>query len=277
LRINPPVLLVLIVIFMQACSQQPLKDPRSDYHTVSSKALQKPMPYAIYTPTNWSPEERLPLVVLLHGGFDDHQTFDRYEVGEYLDQQMALGNVPRAIVVNPKGGVGFWENWYDGTKNYRDWVVRELLADISKRYPHAACPDHCHLMGISMGGHGVLSISALEPTAFATATVISGRLFTKQLEAPKPIRNFFVRLLLPLERIWGPKAEGQANAEALYQRWLSDPALAKKPLLITWGREDNKDIVTFNEFFHKELTANNRQPNYDGGSGRDGRRHNHHQ
>lgn len=257
MRTQYPVLLLFCFVFVQACSQQPLTKPRSQYHTVFSQALQKDMPYAVYTPIGWTNEEHLPLVVLLHGGFDDHQTFDRYGVGEYLDQQIASSELPRAIVVSPKGDVGFWENWYDGSKNYRDWVVQDLLKDLAKRYPHAACPENCHLMGISMGGHGVLSIAAAEPDRFGTATVISGRLFTKALETQKPIRNFLIRFLLPLERIWGPEEQGRANAEALYQRWLDDPVLVEKPLLVAWGNKDNPDIITFNKRFHAELAKNN--------------------
>lgn len=267
MRIQYFVLWLFGMLYLQACSQQPLTEPRSQYYTVFSQALQKKMPYAVYTPLDWSTQERLPLVILLHGGFDDHQTFDRYGVGEYLDQQMIAGRIPRAIVVSPKGDAGFWENWYDGSKNYRDWVTQDLLTDFSERYPHATCPDNCHLMGISMGGHGVFTMVAAEPNHFGTATVISGRLFTKSIETQKSTGNFLVRLLLPLKRIWGPEEQGRANAEVLYQRWLNDPVLAEKPLLFTWGREDSKDIIAFNTLFHKELAENDREHDlfvYDG-------------
>ena len=260
-------LLLISFLFLQACAQQPLTNPRSEYHTVFSQALQQDMPYGVYTPLDWSAEERLPLVVLLHGGFDSHETFDRFGVGEYLDQQMAAGRLPRAIVVSPKGDVGFWENWHDGTKDYRDWVVQDVLNDVAKRYPHGACPKDCHLMGISMGGHGVLSLIDAEPDRFGTATVISGRIFNKAVDTPTPLINFLIQSLLPLERIWGPKAEGRAQAVALYERWLNDPVLADKSLLVAWGDEDNADIIAFNEAFRVDL-ANNNHPHdviiYDG-------------
>ena len=116
-----------------------LKATDAAVQTLYSPAMDKDMGYSVYTPPGWGPDEQLPLVVLLHGGGSDHESFNQYDVGAYLDAEHAAGRLPRVIIVNPEGEFGFWENWYDGSRRYRDWVMQDLLPTVQADYNTAPC------------------------------------------------------------------------------------------------------------------------------------------
>ena len=105
-------------------------EPRLDYGDLSLPETDRVLEYAIYTPPGFAPQERLPLVVFLHGAGDGPDCFDEAQVGQHLDTQIANGQVPRAVIVIPRGDFGFWENWADGSFLYRDWVVRSLIPEL---------------------------------------------------------------------------------------------------------------------------------------------------
>ncbi len=108
----------LLALVLLAASPVAARAQSSDVGELFSPAMDKPMGYSVYTPPGWGPDERLPLVVLLHGGGSDLTSFDKYEVGAYLDAEHAAGRLPRVVIVNPDGEFGFWENWHDGSRLY---------------------------------------------------------------------------------------------------------------------------------------------------------------
>ena len=69
---------------------------RLAYDTLDSRAMNgQQMSYAVFTPPGWTPEERLPLVVFLHGGGDDHASFDRHGLSARLEEATLAGRIPR--------------------------------------------------------------------------------------------------------------------------------------------------------------------------------------
>lgn len=219
-----------------------------------SPAMGESMGYSVYTPPGWGPDERLPLVVLLHGGGSDHESFIEYGVDTYLDAEHAAGRLPRAIIVNPDGGFGFWENWKDGSRLYRDWVMRDLLPVIRADYNTADCPEHCHVMGMSMGAHGALRFIYYESDTFSTVTVISGMILAREEVKPTLRRSIF-GLFIPFERIWGD-IDDPASAPAdldPFIGWVENDTLRSKSLFLTWGTEDKKRMKTTGSRFRQAL------------------------
>lgn len=254
-------LLALIAgIFLSACAHQTVTE-RADYAEIYSPAMQRTMRYAVYTPPGWSPHESLPLVVLLHGARDNHESFDHHAVGQFLDPLIQKKQIPRAIIVIPEGEMGFWENWHDGTKHYRDWVIKDLVPKVSQNYNTRPCPQFCHVTGISMGAHGAMRFAYYSPDQFASVAAISGQIISKAQAQKNTLRMMLIKLFIPMKRIWGDIDKDNSHVPKdldPYVSWVSRSELRNTRLLLAWGDRDYKSIVDSNTRFQTHLEANGR-------------------
>lgn len=222
------------------------------YGEVALPEADRSLEYALYLPPHFSPDETLPLVVFLHGGGDGPDCFDEARVGQHLDAQIAAGRVPRVVIAVPRGDFGFWENWADGSYRYRDWVIRRLMPEIATRYGTAPCPAGCHLVGVSMGGHGALRFLLFEPGLFASVTVISAPIV--DTDAAWHLANeSWLRFVIPTERIWGPSDRESIAREDYTLRWTRPEDLGGSRLMLAWGDEDRETIIETNERFERHL------------------------
>jgi enterochelin esterase-like enzyme len=227
---------------------------RMEYGLYPSPAMQRDMSYSVYTPPGWTATERLPLVVLLHGALDNPETPDEYGVGQVLDAHIANGDVPRVVIATPQGDMGFWENWANGERNYRDWVTSELLPHVQRRYHTRDCPTGCHVMGVSMGGQGALSFAMAAPEQWASVSLISAPIFEID-DVRELYDSFLVKLFVPVEDIWGPFVPEQAPARNAYTRWQRQSDLGPFSLLVTWGSRDSDEIRETSRKFASHLTS----------------------
>lgn len=242
----------LLVGLCTACASGP---KRLQYTTLPSERMQEDMQYAVWAPRDLAEDEQLPLVVFLHGGGDGPDSFDKAGLGQYLDRALAEGRIPRMVIVVPQGNLGFWENWQDGSHSYRDWVLREAVPDVQKRFHTLPCPDGCHVMGNSMGGHGALRFALLEANMFRSVTAISAPIF--DTERMMEIRDsFWWGLVVPVDRIWGEdQTRADIEKEDLYLRWKRQEDLKGLRLVVAWGDDDRSGVIRTNEAFEKHLQA----------------------
>lgn len=219
------------------------------------------MEYAVYTPPNWQPGERLPLVVFLHGINGSHENFEQYGAHTYLDEKIFAGKIKRAIIVLPNGGNGLWENWHDGTHHYRDWVLQHLVPRVQQDYQTLGCPQHCHLGGISVGGFGALRFAYFAKSQFSSVSAISAPIFSDQ-KASGEKASRLVRLFIPFERIFGSGPDDTYRASNPYNAWVDDPQQRKMRLQLMWGDNDKGKIAELNQSFHAHLLENNVEHDY---------------
>jgi enterochelin esterase-like enzyme len=215
--------------------------------------MQDRMEFSIYTPTGWTHSESLPLFVFLHGAGDGPDCFDEAQVGQHLDTEMEAGRTPRAVIVVPRGDFGFWENWADGSYRYRDWVLRSLVPAIAAEYGTRPCPEGCHLVGISMGGHGALRFAVLEPGRFASVTAISAPILDTD-DALAFVNNGWLRWIIPTQRIWGVEDRESIERDDPFRRFSDPDDLGEMRLMVAWGDEDHAHIIETNERFEQHLS-----------------------
>jgi enterochelin esterase-like enzyme len=230
-------------------------EKRLEYRSIESAYVHQRMSYAVYAPPGFRREEALPLVVFLHGGGDGPDCFDRAELGKILDDAVASGRAPRAVIVVPQGDLGFWENWRDGSLRYRDWVMREVVPLVRADYGTRPCPEGCHVMGISMGGAGALRFALFE-RSFSSVTSISGPI----LDADQMVEfseSFMIGLLVPVRRIWGPIDRSRIEREDPYRRWRSPGDLGGMRVMLAWGDADREGIMRSNRKFSDHLRERN--------------------
>jgi S-formylglutathione hydrolase FrmB len=171
-----------------------------------------------------------------------------------LDEQITRGKVPRVVITWPQGDLGFWENWANGERRYRDWVTRELVPHVNRRYNTRGCPEGCHLVGISMGGAGALSFALAEPQQWSSVSVLSAPIYHID-EIEELYDSFWLNLIIPVEDIWGPFDVEQAPRRNVYTRWQRPMDVGAASLLFTWGTHDSGDIRASNQRFEAHLKA----------------------
>jgi len=242
---------LLLVHALSACSTFKPEDLR--YAELQPSTKNSPIKYGVYTPPNWQASERLPLIVFLHGGGGSHHSFERYGTPEYLDQEISAGRLKRFILVTPNGDNGFWENWADGSKHYRDWVLRDVVPQVQEQYQTLDCPEHCHLAGISMGGFGALRFAYFARQDFSSVSAISAPIFNKE-QADKRKQSLLIRLLFPFKRIFGDTYTEDFIRSNPYNAWVENQEQRKVRLQLVWGDQDHKGIIESNEKFHQHLT-----------------------
>jgi len=135
--------------------------------TFYSTALQQNAKYRVYLPENASGAEKLPVVYVLHGGGGDFTDWsNNSDVGKYAARGL--------IVVMPEGAFSYWVNaQLAPADRYGDFVVKDLPADVEKRFPASGERNHRAMVGSSMGGFGAVVYALKRPDLFAFAGALS--------------------------------------------------------------------------------------------------------
>lgn len=123
--------IVAVCLLIIACSSS-WQNKQLDYKKITPIGNHKSVRYSVYTPPNWPVSEHLPLTVFPHGAGSSHKNFESFGAKAYFNEQIIQGKMIRVILLSPNGALGFWENWADGTHNYRDWVLNDILPSVKK-------------------------------------------------------------------------------------------------------------------------------------------------
>jgi enterochelin esterase-like enzyme len=252
-------------LLIVACSSTP-QNKQLDYKKITPAGTQKTMLYSVYTPPNWQVSEQLPLIVFLHGAGSNHKSFESFGANNYFDEQIIQGKMPRVILLSPNGDLGFWENWTDGTHNYRDWVLNDILPSVQKNYNTLSCPEHCHVMGISMGGFGALRFSYLSKNVFSSVSAISAPIIGEE-EKRETNQSLLMQLVFPFDRIFGEEFSSNYTVNTIENAFLnkrgdSFKTLKGMRLQLIVGDNDLKQMIKNNLRFHESLVAQNRDHKY---------------
>ncbi|MCA8952171.1 MAG: hypothetical protein KDE27_21860 [Planctomycetes bacterium] len=146
-----------------------------------SAAVGHAMPYGVYLPLDYHDEsakdKKYPLVIWLHGMWEDHDRFHMRGGGRILDKAVGDGLVPPCVFVLANGGrTSMYINAGEG-KEYQDLIQHDLLDHVQKTYRVRDERDQRALMGISMGGMAAMRIAWQHPDLFGTVAVHSSAVF----------------------------------------------------------------------------------------------------
>ncbi|MBN3583395.1 esterase family protein [Algoriphagus aestuarii] len=142
---------------------------------IYSPAMKKNLKAAVTTPSSYSASTtRYPVLYLLHGGsgaFDDwHKKVTEPGLVGKLAEEYNL------IIVTP--GVGPASYYFDSplmdSVRYETFITKELIPEIDKTFKTLAKKESRAITGLSMGGHGAITLSAKHPELFIAAGSMSG-------------------------------------------------------------------------------------------------------
>lgn len=110
---------------------------------------------------------KFPVVYLLHGLMDDHDSwFRRTSLERYCDENQIAAVLPGA-------GRSFYTDMVYGYR-YFTHISKEIPAFCESVFPIGGSPDKRFITGNSMGGYGALKIALKRPGFFSKAAAISG-------------------------------------------------------------------------------------------------------
>ena len=118
----------------------------------------------VYLPASYasSPNRRYPVIYLLHGYGGDERGWTGYApVKPAMDTLVRAGVVREMIIVMPNGNNALGGSFYTNsatTGNWDDFIARELVAFVDKKYRTMPRPESRGLAGHSMGGYGTFAV-----------------------------------------------------------------------------------------------------------------------
>ena len=180
---------------------------RTDTLWAQSLGIRKAL--TVYLPPSYGqvPGRRYPVLYYLHGLTGNERNWaEQGALGRTMDSLVHAGK-PEAIIVMPDGDDGWYTTWNvlldaaicraDTTRrepaasycvpwpHYDDYIARDVVAHVDRRYRTRAARGSRVIAGLSMGGYGAVTLALAYPDVFAAAASHSGVL-SPRLLGPKP-------------------------------------------------------------------------------------------
>nr|WP_293887423.1 alpha/beta hydrolase family protein [Sphingobacterium sp. UBA3549] len=132
--------------------------------------MNKGIKTVVILPQNYSKEINYPVLYLLHGYSGNYSNWIKNSsVGALVDQY-------GYVVVCPDGGFGswYWDMPNDKNYQYETFVSKELVEYIDQHYSTIKTRDGRAITGLSMGGHGALSLAIKHQDIYGAAGSTAG-------------------------------------------------------------------------------------------------------
>ena len=215
---------VLFFVFLSTicCAQS-----RIDCSTLDSRVLHQKVHYCVALPDGYDKAVAVhakgyPVLYYLHGLGDNEQSLFNtggWNIVEDLRREHKIGDF---LIVAPEGKQSFYINSADGRVPYSDFLLREFMPFIEKKYLIRRERVSRGVTGISMGGYGALRLAFANPQLFSSVSAQSAALMT---DSPRELDRA-IESGAPLGRLMGPVFGRPLNV----QHWTANSpfALAKR-------------------------------------------------
>jgi putative tributyrin esterase len=183
--------------------------------------LSKPDTVLIFKPRQYTSGENWPLVYLLHGYGGSYNRWNSIMNAQKQADRYGF------IIVCPDGNLNSWYINSPVKKNsqFQSFFFNELYPDILKKYK--VNPNQVFISGLSMGGHGALSLFIHRPDLFLSAGSTSG-----VMDLQKSSDKYGLTSLTGL----ASESGGWNNFSVLYQ--IEKLKGSEKQLIFDCGTED---------------------------------------
>ncbi len=159
----------------------PFNQPEKTGVTVEGKNIINKIDYTVYIPKNYNANEKTPVIMALHGGFQGTGAIDAPRtlfadfigLNEYADQYGFIVVYPRQSTENHFFGIDYW-NWYG--QYLRDDNEPKALYDIicEVKDEYNVDENNVFVCGFSAGGAMAEIMAVTYPDVFAGCASIAG-------------------------------------------------------------------------------------------------------
>jgi len=135
-----------------------------------SESLQKEVFFHVLMPQQQEPDKTYPVLYLLHGAWGSYVDWaERTDIETYAEDY-------EVIIVMPDGGQFGWyvDSPLEATSAYETYITSELIGAVDSLLPTIPRREGRSICGLSMGGHGALSLAAKHPDLYSSASSLSG-------------------------------------------------------------------------------------------------------
>ena len=144
--------------------------------TLNSRILREYVKYSVFLPADYetATDTRYSVVYMLHGLGDNNNSWN----GDYLHANskiefLEMQGLTKMIYVYPQGFASYYCNFFDGSYNYMDMFIQELIPLIDKTYRTIPDKQHRAVTGYSMGGFGACALAEKHPEVFEACAPLS--------------------------------------------------------------------------------------------------------
>jgi S-formylglutathione hydrolase FrmB len=120
----------------------------------------------------------------LHGLGDNEQSLLNSGGWDLIEDMRRTGKVGDFVVLAPNGGHTFFMNSADGKIRYEDFLTKEFMPQMEKKYHIDSARTKRGITGVSMGGFGALRLAFKYPQQFAAVSAQMPALIS---EVPKEL------------------------------------------------------------------------------------------
>ncbi|MDR3134973.1 MAG: DUF459 domain-containing protein, partial [Deltaproteobacteria bacterium] len=209
--------------------------------TVLSSTSRGQTSYLVLAPVG-APSVKLPAVLLLHGAEGDQNYFPN-GLGQGLSDLATRYGI---VFIMPDGGPFGWylDSPLKADSQIATYVMGELMPDALARYP--IDPDRVGVLGISMGGHGALTLALANPGLFKAVSTISAVIDLESHKSDSSLDRY-----LRLHEILGPSELAQdvwRQHSAYFLTRKNYQALKGVPLMMSVGLSDKLCLAENRQF-----------------------------
>jgi len=220
-----------------------------DTLAIPSAAMGKTYNAAVVLPNSYAKgKTKYPVMYLLHGAYGHFRdwlksTPNKMTVKDLADQY-------NMIIVMPEGET--FSFYLDSPSNkesqFETYITKEVVQKIDQTYRTIAEKKGRVITGLSMGGHGALSLSAKHPELYLAAGSMSGALDMGSMLN----RENSEQVIKLMEPVFGAEAGNRDLYEANAVLGMIDKIKANKmPLIIDIGVDDF--LIESNRELHRRL------------------------
>jgi S-formylglutathione hydrolase FrmB len=163
---------IVVCLFALALAPPLHAQGRAECSVVNSVILARQVRYCAFLPDSFDHDKarQYPVLYYLHGLGDNEQSLLNLGGWDLIEELRRQGKIGDFVLLAPGGGHTFFLNSADGKVRYEDFLTKEFMPQMEKKYRVQSVRGTRGITGVSMGGFGALHLAFKYPQQFAAVS-----------------------------------------------------------------------------------------------------------